>query len=165
MPEAITKAKLSDRLRATHANLQAAIDGLTEEQMNRPGIIGSWSIKDLIAHLTYWERRAAFLLESAIGGYQEENDIWKIGSVDDQNERNFQVNRSRPVADVLADWRSILDTLLSVIERLPEESLADTSQFGWVQEESLGERVEGETFGHIEEHWPDLERGLARLAR
>lgn len=165
MSESITKTRLADRLRAAHADLQAAIDGLTEEQLNQTGVIGRWSVKDLIAHLTYWERRAAFLMESAISGYHEEDDIWKIGSVDNQNERNFQENKTRPAADVLADWRSVLWTLLSILERLPEDHLNDGSRFGWAQNESLGERIEGESFGHIEEHWPDLEKGLASLSR
>lgn len=163
MSETLSKAVLLEKLRSAHANLEAAIDGLTEEQMTQPGVIGDWSIKDLIAHLTYWERRAAFLLGSSINGYREEVDIWKIGSVDEQNERNFQDNKDRPVADVLADWRSILQTILFLLDCLPEQNLADTSRWGWPQDESLGERIEGESSGHIEEHWPDLQDALNRL--
>lgn len=159
----MSKDELLEKLRSAHASLQAAIDGLTEAQMNRPGMIGGWSIKDLIAHLTYWERRAAFLLESAVSGYREEADTWKIGSVDDQNNRSFQNNKGRPVADVLADWRSILNTLAALIERLPEEQLAGDNRPGWLGGDSLSIRIEDETYGHIEEHWPDLQDGLARL--
>ncbi len=165
MSKTLSKVELVRRLRAAHADLQATIDGLSGEQMTRLGIIGDGSVKDLIAHLTYWERRAAFLLESAIDGYRKEADIWKVGSVDDQNERNFEHNQARPAADVLADWRSILETLVSLIERLPEEYLTGQTRPDWLGGGTLSIRIADETFGHIEEHWPDLQDGLARLPR
>ncbi|MBN1310066.1 MAG: ClbS/DfsB family four-helix bundle protein [Anaerolineae bacterium] len=166
MPIGISKAALLDKLHSAHADLYAAIDGLSEEQLTRPGVVGGWSVKDLIAHFTYWERRAAFLLQSAIDGYQADDDIWKTGSVDAQNERNFNDNRDLPLAAVLDGSQDILETLLSLIERLPEESLADTSQFGWSQDETLGQRIASETYEHIkEEHWPDLQAWLDSLPR
>lgn len=158
------KVEYLEKLHAGHADMEAIIDALTEGQMTRPGIIGDWSVKDLIAHLTYWERRAAFLLESAIDGYKKEADIWKSGSVDDQNKQNFQNNQARPLADVLTDWRSILKTLVSRIERLPEEYLVSDFKPEWLDGKSLSIKIENETYGHIEEHWPDLQKGLARLA-
>jgi len=164
MQKNVSRTTLIQNLRTAHAQLSDAIDGLSEDQLTRPGVVDRWSVKDLIAHLTYWERRAAFLLESAIDGYQEEDDIWKAGSVDEQNERNFNDNQARPLAAVLGDSHAILQTLISLIESLPEESLADTSRFGWSQDETLGERIAGETYEHIrEDHWSDLQAGLDSL--
>ncbi|MBN1430991.1 MAG: ClbS/DfsB family four-helix bundle protein [Anaerolineae bacterium] len=165
MTETTSKDVLLNNLRTAHTRLYTAIDELTENQMTLPGVVGEWSIKDLIAHFTYWEHRAAFLIESAIDGYREEADIWKIGSVDDQNARNFDDNKTRPLTDVLADSHAMLETLLSLIERLPEQHLVDPSRFGWPGDETLGERIAGETFGHIEEHWPDLQSRLTRRTR
>jgi uncharacterized protein (TIGR03083 family) len=165
MSETLSKATLLENLRSDHADMEAILGGLTEEQMNRPGVIGSWSIKDLIAHLTYWERRAAFLLEAAVDGYREEADIWKTGSVDDQNGRNFHNNTARPPADVLADWRSVMRTLVALIERLPEDRLASDFNPDWLAGQALSIQLENETYGHIEEHWPDVQNGLAQLSR
>jgi hypothetical protein len=157
------KSTLIDQIQSAHVRLSAIIDALSVAQMTIPGVIGDWSIKDFIAHLTYWEHRAAFLLQSAIEGYREEEDIWRLGSVDGQNERNFEANRSRPLADILTDWRDILNTLVFLIERLPEEKLTSQMQFGLLADETLGSRIANETFRHVEEHWPDLETWLARL--
>jgi hypothetical protein len=163
MSETISKTAFLENLRSAHADLQATIDRLSEDQLTRAGVIGAWSLKDLIAHLTYWERRAAFLLESALNGYRQEADIWKIGTVDEQNERNFDTNVTRPLAHVLADWNAVLKTLVALIERLPEEKLASDYQPDWLDRGPLSTRLHDETYGHIEEHLPDLQSSLVKL--
>ncbi len=57
----VTADELLERIREGRAALTALWAGLTEEQMMcRPGPQENWSVKDLVAHITWWE---AFILE------------------------------------------------------------------------------------------------------
>ncbi len=53
----MTKDELIKKIETEWDNLQAALDGLTEEQMHQPGVVGEWSIKDILAHITAWQTR------------------------------------------------------------------------------------------------------------
>ena len=165
MPQEITRAKLLERIRTARADLEAAIGGLSETQLSSPGFNGEWSLKDLIAHFTFWEQQAAFLMECAIDGYRPEDDMWRTDSVDALNQRTFEDNRTRPLDDILGDSRAALAKLIALIERLPEDKLTDEAHFDWLDGKTLAISIENETYGHIEEHWPDLQDWLARLPR
>src|SRR5512143_607925 len=53
----MTKDELIQKIESEWDNLQAALDGLTEEQMHQAGVVGEWSIKDVLAHITAWQTR------------------------------------------------------------------------------------------------------------
>ena len=38
--------------------LQDAYAGLSEAELLQPGVTGTWSVKDIIAHVTWWEEEA-----------------------------------------------------------------------------------------------------------
>ena len=74
----MTKGELIQKIEGEWDNLQAALDGLTEEQMHRPGVVGEWTIKDaqqfadfLIAveaemNKVSWPSRAELIRSSAV---------------------------------------------------------------------------------------------------
>ena len=52
----MTKAEFLDRLRSGRAEWDALIAQIDEAQMTEPGVVGDWSVKDIIAHVTWSER-------------------------------------------------------------------------------------------------------------
>lgn len=36
-------------------NLQETLQGIPEDRMTEPGVCGEWSVKDLMAHIAYWD--------------------------------------------------------------------------------------------------------------
>ncbi len=68
MTERLTHEALLRELRSSHAALVARIAPLTEAYMTTPGVNGAWAMRDMIAHLTAWQRRALALLEAARDG-------------------------------------------------------------------------------------------------
>ena len=73
--------------------------------MTEPGVAGEWSVKDIVAHLNSFERWYADRLHEALRGevYTPTEFDWL--PFDERNERVFQQNRHRPLADVLAESR------------------------------------------------------------
>ena len=44
-----------DDLKQSHEDILQAIGGLTKEELERPGTIGTWSIRDSLLHIAMWE--------------------------------------------------------------------------------------------------------------
>ena len=66
------KATLLKTLTETRAAWEALLAQIDEEQMQRPGAAGTWSVKDVIAHVTWGESEIAPVLgELQEGGIEE----------------------------------------------------------------------------------------------
>ncbi len=56
MPKPTTTAEILAASRQEHDALEQLLAPLTPGQMMQPGIVGEWSAKDVLAHLTEWEQ-------------------------------------------------------------------------------------------------------------
>ena len=52
----MTKTRLLDRLRTERAQWEALLTDIDEARMTQPGVEGEWSVKDIVAHVTFYER-------------------------------------------------------------------------------------------------------------
>src|SRR5262245_11754717 len=50
----LTRVALLAHIRASYARFQARLAPLSDAQLTSPGAVGTWSIKDVLAHLTAW---------------------------------------------------------------------------------------------------------------
>jgi hypothetical protein len=57
MDTPVDKTQLLEWIAASRAELDAVIAPLTDAQMTVPGAEGTLSVKDLLAHVSWWERR------------------------------------------------------------------------------------------------------------
>src|SRR5690348_17195004 len=88
------------RGRDEHAQLEALLGQIAEADQTRSGVTGTWSVKDHLAHLTWWEQRVIRML----GGAPDPIDAIPGGekSEDDINAYVYAQNRERPLAEVRA---------------------------------------------------------------
>ena len=163
MAEQMDKASILDELRSKYVALEAILAPLDEAQMTKTGVIGDWSIKDILAHITAWHHRLLARLHAArqneeptISGPDSEEEMDRL------NEQFYQENKSRPLADVLGDFRSSYLQIVEVVQAMPEEDLIDPRRFAWLDGDSLRQLVAGDTYDHYEEHRQQIEEWLAR---
>lgn len=99
---------------AARDNFLAALDAIDPERRTRPGLVGEWSAKELIAHIGYWAGRAVELIQAA-----ERGGIDSFGegqpSVDTVNATVARVARDTDLATVQAREHASVEAL---IERL-----------------------------------------------
>lgn len=151
MADPTTKAELVERVRAMYAALDEATAPILPAQMDVPGVNGAWSVKDEIAHLTFWHRNLLARLHGAATS-QPPSDT----AIDDDtwNRRAFDANRRRVPDDVLADlWRT-QQAVLDAIEVLPETIFFAAGAHGG----ALLESADGAILGHYPEHIEQIER-------
>ncbi len=56
--------EILSRIDASWESFLPSIDGLTEEQASQPGVVGYYSVKDILAHLAWWEDQTRQVVES-----------------------------------------------------------------------------------------------------
>jgi uncharacterized protein (TIGR03083 family) len=117
--------------------------------MLEPTLGGGWSVKDVVAHVTWSEREMVGVLrQRALVG----SPLWGF----DQDKRNaivFAENRDRGLDDVLAEEERVYAELLPLLEQLTSEDLADGDRFAKMLPEVPPWRIfAGSTFLHYEDH-------------
>jgi uncharacterized protein (TIGR03083 family) len=156
--EQMRVADLTATIRLTSGQLERLLAQLTVEQMNRPGAVGVWSVKDVLAHLAYWQRYAAELAACALSG--ETPDLEGDDATERSNASVVAQYYQRPLASVIADWQAAREDLLDQLEELSDEDLTDPERFTWNGGRTLLDRIMGNSFEHELEHIEQLREWL-----
>jgi uncharacterized protein (TIGR03083 family) len=151
--DSITKAELIEKVRAARAEWEALLAQIDPEHMGEPGVTSDWSVKDIVAHIGFWERSVLDGLRTGERGLQ--------GEVDEINERVFRTNRDRPLDQVLAEAREIYRDLLAAIEALPEDAPTAPYRFTWTGGRPVWVVIAGNTYWHYPEHGESIRAWLA----
>jgi hypothetical protein len=168
----MNKTELLAGLRAENKAWEALLDQIGQARMDQPGVTGSWSIKDIVAHLAGWRRRTVARLQAASEagqdprshGEAERSLPWPahLQTDDEINAWLYDTNRNRPIHEVLDDSRQVFQQLAAAIESFPEAELMDPGRFHWMEGEPLSPAVFFAHFHH--EHEPDMRAWLAKQA-
>ena len=146
-------------LTETRATWEALLARLDEEQMQRPGAAGKWSVKDIIAHVAWCESEVAPILHTHIFAG---SDLWNL-SDDESNEITYQQNKDRTLDDIVHEERQAYTALLEAAQTLSDEDLNDPHRFKNMPEEwKPWQLIAGNSFKHYEDHMPSIHEWLAK---
>jgi len=155
------KSELIADLQAARARLLAAIDGLSDDMLLRPGVVGLWSVKDTLGHLVAWEAELVTVLSRLDQYRRRPPQIVEIEDIDEWNAEQYHVNARRPLAAILEDFHGVHKHLIQAIEALDDRTLDDNRRFPWMEGEPLSYLVLENAIWHEEEHAEDIERWRA----
>ena len=159
----MTKQELIGRIEQDWAKLQASLDGLTEEQMHAPGVVGEWSIKDVLAHIAAWQSRLITAMFKAERGFTP--DTTEGGAIVDRlNEQWYREMKDRPFEQVWDDLDSSYHQLLGRLEGWKEKDLFDSKRFKWMKGEPFVAYIAGDSYEHYVEHVEQIEAWKKQLA-
>lgn len=157
------KARILEEMRTKYTTLEEILSPLDETQMTAAGVTGDWSIKDALAHITSWQHRLLDRLHAAArNGEPTIPGISSDEEVDKLNEQFYQQNKSRPLVEVLEDFRASYQQIVDAVQALSEEDLVNPQRFAWMQGDPLWQIVAGDTYDHYEEHAQPIREWLAR---
>jgi SAM-dependent methyltransferase len=134
------KRRLVEILRSCRFALMREVQDLSGEQASMPWTEDGRTLKELVGHITSWERwTEAALREIAAGareprimtldGYPE--GIARYASIDAFNAARMAEARERPWQEVLDESASVFEQLLAAIEATPSEALRSSAAFYW----------------------------------
>ncbi|MEX0751081.1 MAG: methyltransferase domain-containing protein [Dehalococcoidia bacterium] len=134
------KRRLIEIMRSCRYALMKETQEMSGEQASTPWTADGRTMKEIIGHITGWERWTTSALQEIAAGSREPAimslsgypvGIGRYGSIDAFNGARMAEARERPWADVLDDSATVFDDLLATIEATPASSLAHTAPFYW----------------------------------
>lgn len=162
MKEQKSKAELLEMRRALYAHFDVLIADLSEQQIQMPGVNGNWSVKDHIAHLTFWERVNLLEMLKAI----EQGTSWADPGLesteevrDKTNQQVYLQNKDRSLANVLSEFQVTHQQVMEYLEKLSEEKLK--TPYEWLGGYTIITWL-SEPNGHYDEHEQYIRDWLAR---
>jgi hypothetical protein len=134
------KGAVLARLRDARAELLAAVDGLSTTEMGILPVDGTWTIKDILAHVSGWTAWDLAGTRRILAG--QGVDWTAIQDVDAFNAHVVAARRNRTPEQILAEMMATHTALQELLADLPEEDLFSTGLFegpywdnlaGWLQ--------------------------------
>ena len=159
MTEHVDKTQLLNEIRTSYANFEAVLAPLSTEQMITPGVNGTWSIKDNIAHLSTWQRVLLNRLE-AMRNNTTPSELYNQETVDTVNERFYQQDKARSLDDVLTEFRSLYQQVVEQVQAISNEDL--NRPLSWRAGEPIWPVIVGDTNEHYQEHMQIIQDWLAK---
>ncbi len=145
------KGEIVEQVRTAHRELEEVLVGIPPERMTQPGVNGDWTVKDVLAHITWWEQHLLMRLRTG------QDDVY-LPNVDPReatraaNAEVFAASRQRSLDDVRATFKASYQELLAELETLSVERAA---------QDEIYEAIGSDTFEHYREHTEMLRAWLA----
>ncbi len=119
--------------------LMDSVRGIPESQMSTSGVSGTWSVKDILAHIAAWDRETTRVVMQIMRGDEPE---WPIH---DQkfNDLNYEADKNLPVNEAR---NRALSAHKALVEMLDGRS------------EVRADWLRGATYDHYPEHTEDILR-------
>jgi hypothetical protein len=149
----MTRAHLLARLDRAWTAFTDSYAGLSPSELQQPGVTGAWSVRDIIAHVTWWEAEAlAHLPHIQRGGTPPRYSV-RYGGIDAFNALMTERKRRLPLAEVLRERDRTHGRLVALIERAPDDLI--TTETRWRH------RLRLDTYGHYPKHAAAIRRWRA----
>jgi hypothetical protein len=136
------KQELLQQAEQEYDGFKAAIKGLDESQMSQVWL-GSWGVREILAHATGWHHE----MIPALGRLGRGQAPYPDGAYDDFNSWNarfVEARKGRAGVDLLQELDASHRELLSAASRLPDEDFAESKPASGL--------VDGVTAAHYREH-------------
>jgi hypothetical protein len=138
-------------------------------QMTLKGVVGKWSIKDVLAHILAYEQYITDRMneimhdqiytpcktQNALDAFLIEFGYPDFGSplLDDDGPNAWVIEKYKNVSleDIVTQELQVFSSILSMLEKISEETIA---------QHNLYERIANNTYKHYREHLKDIRRWL-----
>jgi hypothetical protein len=144
------RSKLLGKLDTAWQALKASYAGLPDAALLEPGVTGAWSVRDVIAHVTWWEAEALKHLPLILAGGRPPRYSVTYGGIDSFNARMTELKRHLSLPEVLREQDETHRRLIAYIQGAPEDQLARETRFR--------RRLRLDTYGHYREHAEAIRR-------
>jgi len=158
----MNKNELITSLKRSREGFRKVLEDMSEAEMLEKGVVGHWSVKDVLAHLTRWEAELVKLLWQARQGLRPDTQLNRHEPYDEVNARWYLDDQERPLERILQDFHGVRHQTLRRLEAFTEDELNDPQKFPWLEGRPLWRWIAEDSFEHEAEH---LEQILAWRSR
>ena len=163
-----TKKEMIAQLQIDRKELEDTLNSLSADQMEIEGAQGTWSVKDIVAHITTWEHHGIDWIRSLAKGVKPMMPVPET-SMDEVrtnmvvlNAEYHKKNQSTTLELVLDESRQAFEALVKEIEKLGEEDLETTFEYKWADEPVTGRRFVAWRYWHYRSHLKHIQDWIAK---
>jgi hypothetical protein len=138
------RSQLLKRLDRAWESLKASYVGLSDAELMEPGVTGVWSVKDIIAHVTWWEEEALMHVPLILAGGRPPRYSVSYGGIDAFNAQMTEQKRKLSLSEVLRQRDDTHRRLIDLIQSVPEDQIARETRFR--------RRLRLDTYSHYPKH-------------
>ncbi len=148
----MNKTETLSALENSREQLLRAIEGLSQEEMTRPGMLGEWSIKDILAHISRWEAELIRILFQLQQGGAPKVPDYTAADFDRLNAQFVSESQARTLQQIKDDFLSVRKQTIKRVEQTPEKDLTSPGRYPSLGGSSLAQVIAAYTFEHDREH-------------
>jgi hypothetical protein len=149
MDNAMTKSEFMTKLTQSRRRWDEAAAGISASDGLKPGFCGVWSLKDLIAHIYWYEAEMLNILRTR---NFEGSPLWNL-PLEERNAAVQQEVAHFSWAEISGLEPKTYRDLLVEVEKLTDRELNDPSAFTGMPENWIPwEVLEGNTWEHYDDH-------------
>jgi hypothetical protein len=159
----VNREELIHSLRSSRDELIQMVEGLSEDDLQKPGTAGEWSVKDTLFHLTMWEAELVKLLWQISQVETPTSVHFSNKSVDEINAEWMINARTRTLKQVWVDFHSVRKQTLRRLNDLQNDVFEDPARFDWLDGQPLWVWIAEDTFRHDQEHTKQIKAWRSSL--
>ena len=162
MSKPTTKDELLAVAQSEREALEQFLSELSSDQMTQPGIVGEWSVKDVLAHLLEWEQ---MVLSWYAEGRQGKTPAvpskeFNWGQLPQLNQFIYEKHRRRDLADIQKDFNASYRKTMKTIQGLTEDELFTRGHFPWTKANTLAAYFGSCTGSHYRWARTEMRKGM-----
>jgi uncharacterized damage-inducible protein DinB len=153
-----TVSQFLKTIQQARAEWNDLLEPIDQSKMTSAGVAGFWSLKDIIAHITWHERQMVGLIQAhALVG----SDLWNLPT-DERNAAIYEEVKDLPLEQVRNESTEVYEQLIKALPTLSDEDLVNPEDFpGMPPDWKPGNIIAQNTYEHYQQHIPDVHRWMA----
>lgn len=146
----MNRSQLMKRMDESWNALVASYSALSEADVIESIVTATWSIKDIIAHVTTWEEESLTHLPHILAGKRPPRYSVTHGGINAFNATKTEEKRNLSLTEVLRKRDEIHRRLVEFLRNVPEDQ--------FVRETRFRRRLRLDTYGHYRKHAEAIRR-------
>ena len=157
-------AEIITRIEQAMQRVTQAIQPLSPAQMQETRLSNGWSVKDVLAHITWWDQWLLVTLPAdqnapiqpsilPLADQIPSTDHW----ADEMNAKVYSYNQQRELSVIEAEFAAVREQLVERVSKLSIEDLYDTDGMSAIIGQPVAPLILG-IYEHYEEHAHELEQ-------
>jgi hypothetical protein len=152
----VDATQILDELERSREQVLMILEELPDEALVEPGVMGEWSVKDILAHLTVWEAELVTGLMRLQQGKKPAQLLAAMADEDAYNATRYGENKGRGLDAVFDDFQQARTQLESWLEEFSERALTEPRHFRALEGQPLWKIIRLNSYGHEAQHIPYL---------
>jgi hypothetical protein len=140
----LANERILGRIDRAWTDFTGSYAGLPEAELLEAGVSGAWSVRDIIAHVTWWEEESLRHLPLVREGGRPPRYSVSYGGIDAFNALMTERRRPLSLAEVLRQQAGVHARLVAYVREASAELLATETRFR--------RRLRLDTYGHYPKH-------------